>query len=215
MFRSLRFRLPAFFLAGVVVAGLVATALAVKLFQDYTRDRTYSVLRRESLGLARLYGERAGQPAFSSRHLEEATGDRLCYVQFARLDLFPGQRPRICQLPPSVVDVPALQRRGVLEFEYTGPRSGQRYLAVARTVEVGGKQFGALVVASPKSALRTRWLTLIERLAIAFAAGIVVAALLGFYLSRRITKPVLALVVSYVLPILLLPVALYLMRLRA
>ena len=36
-------------------------------------------------------------------------------------------------------------------------------------------------------------MTLVERLAIAFGGGVVVAGLLGVYLSRRITRPLLAL----------------------
>jgi signal transduction histidine kinase len=194
MLRSLRFRLPAFFLAGVVVAGLVATGIAVKLFQDYTSSRTYSALRRESLGLAKLYGEKAGFDVFKSSHLEEATGDRIFYVNNNHLTLFNGvNKPPIRQLPPSTVDWARLKSQGMLQLEFTPAHSGTTYVGVARPVTVGGKGFGALIVASPKSVLRTRWLTLIERLAIAFAGGILVAAALGYYLSRRITKPVLAL----------------------
>ena len=90
MFRSLRFRLPAFFLAGVVVAGLVATAIAVRLFQDYTRDRTYAELRREARGLAELYGETAGLARRDlPRNLEQATGDRA--VLHPVSTIFPGQ----------------------------------------------------------------------------------------------------------------------------
>jgi two-component system sensor histidine kinase BaeS len=194
VFRSLRFRLPAFFLAGVVVAGLVSTAIAVKLFQDYTRDRVYSQLHREARGLTRLYGEQAGFEAFSSRHLEDATGDRLFYVPVARgIDVFPDQPTRLRRLPTNLLDWSRLRRSGSLQFEFTPPGLSGRYLAVARMVKVGDKTFGALVVASPKSQLQARWLTLVSRLALAFAAGIVVAAALGWYLSRRITKPVLAL----------------------
>ncbi len=50
-----------------------------------------------------------------------------------------------------------------------------------------------MVVATPKDQLRERWLTLMQRLGIAFLVGIAVAGALGWYLSRRITKPVLAL----------------------
>jgi multisubunit Na+/H+ antiporter MnhC subunit len=54
---SLRFRLPALFLAGVVVAAAVTALLAVRLFQDYARDRTLSDLHRQAAGLAQLYAE--------------------------------------------------------------------------------------------------------------------------------------------------------------
>ena len=39
MLRSLRFRLPALFLLGILFAGLVSTAIAFRLFQNYTHDR--------------------------------------------------------------------------------------------------------------------------------------------------------------------------------
>jgi two-component system OmpR family sensor kinase len=50
-----------------------------------------------------------------------------------------------------------------------------------------------MVVAKPASQLRSRWVTLVERLAAAFGGGVIVAGLLGLYLSRRITRPLLAL----------------------
>jgi hypothetical protein len=79
MFRSLRFRLPALFLVGIVLAGLISTLIAVKLFQDYARGRKFSELERESIGLAQLYGDQAGHRAFSSKGLVKATGDTIFY----------------------------------------------------------------------------------------------------------------------------------------
>ena len=40
VFDSLRFRLPAIFLAAVVLAGLVSSLIAIRLFQDYTQSQT-------------------------------------------------------------------------------------------------------------------------------------------------------------------------------
>ena len=40
MFRSLRFKLPAIFLLGIALSGLVATVIAARLFQDYAREQT-------------------------------------------------------------------------------------------------------------------------------------------------------------------------------
>ena len=54
---SLRFRLPALFLAGIALAGLVTSLIALRLFQDYTRDVTLRELRQEARGLAQLYAE--------------------------------------------------------------------------------------------------------------------------------------------------------------
>ena len=38
MLRSLRFQLPALFLLGVVVAGLVSAAIALRLFRSYAQS---------------------------------------------------------------------------------------------------------------------------------------------------------------------------------
>jgi signal transduction histidine kinase len=49
------------------------------------------------------------------------------------------------------------------------------------------------VVAKPETVLNQKWLALIERLLLAFAGGVLVAGAFGWYLSRRITTPVLQL----------------------
>ena len=46
MFSSLRFRLPAFFLAGVVIAGVISIAVAGRLFQQHIRSQSLSELKR-------------------------------------------------------------------------------------------------------------------------------------------------------------------------
>ena len=95
MLNSLRFRLPALFLAGIALSGLVTSLIALRLFQDYTRKETLVELRQEATGLAQLYAESArrvsdegkASPAFAAEKLEAATGDRLFYVG---APLFPG-----------------------------------------------------------------------------------------------------------------------------
>ena len=52
---------------------------------------------------------------------------------------------------------------------------------------------GALVLATPKDRLHNRLITLLWRLAMAFGAAMVLVGALAWYLSRRITQPVLAL----------------------
>src|SRR5919106_2329565 len=104
MFRSLRFRLPLFFLAGIALAGLVASLIAIRLFQDYAHDTALAELRREAAGLARLYGRKAGDISLSTRDLELATGDKLYYAGLP-VD-FPEDDPSITlltQLPSEAV----------------------------------------------------------------------------------------------------------------
>jgi signal transduction histidine kinase len=196
MLRSLRFQLPALFLLGIVVSGLVSAAIALRLFQGYAQtratDQAYDEVSREALGLTKLYSKRAGFKLLSAKNLELATGDRIFY---RGLDLFPGQGPAFTALPRSVaVNQRQLQRRGVLHFEFTTP-GGATLLAAARPVKskLGHQTLGTLVVAKPKTLLHQRWLALIDRLLLAFAAGLLVAAAFAWYLSRRITTPVLQL----------------------
>src|SRR5215471_12077020 len=81
MFRSLRFRIPALFLLGIVLAGVVATLIAVTFFQSYTRTHAASELRGESAGLVRLYEGQAGTGHVSLENLElPLGGDQVFWV---------------------------------------------------------------------------------------------------------------------------------------
>ena len=54
---SLRFRLPALFLLGIVLAGIFAALISLRLFQTYTHDQSVQELKREAAGLSRLYAD--------------------------------------------------------------------------------------------------------------------------------------------------------------
>jgi signal transduction histidine kinase len=194
MLRSLRFQLPALFLLGVVVAGFVSAAIALRLFRSYAQDRSrsqaYSELKKESNGLTQLYSKRAGLKLLSPSALELATGDRIYY---RGLDPFPGQKPARFRPLPKAADQRLVRRHALRLFVFHPPDAKTRLLAVARPLFVGKRSFGTIVVAKPETVLAQRWLALIERLLIAFAGGVLVAAAFAWYSSRRITTPVLQL----------------------
>ena len=190
MFRSLRFRLPIFFLAGIALAGVVATAVALRLFSDFERDQAIRELNREATGLERLFLEQAGAGVvrYSPQYLEQATGDRIYYEGTS---LFPGEEREVAfrTLPPGTVDIESLPAKQNTFFEFTPGDDNRVYLAVARPVEENRVRLGVLVVATPRTDIRARWMTLLERLALAFAGGLLVSGALGWYLSRRISVP--------------------------
>jgi signal transduction histidine kinase len=195
MLRSLRFQLPALFLLGVVVAGLVSAAIALRLFRQYaenrSREQAYAEVGREALGLTKIYGLQAGFKRLSAHRLELATGDRIYY---RGLDLFPGQLPAFTLLPRNAVNPRAIRtRKKPLYFGFQPPGSAHTLLAAALPLQVGKKYFGTIVVAKPETVLTQQWQALVERLLLAFAGGIVVAGAFAWYLSRRITTPVLKL----------------------
>jgi signal transduction histidine kinase len=197
MFRSLRFRLPALFLLGIVVSGLIATVIALALFQNYARQQLTTKLRREANGLTTLFQKQAIAAndtgartlRFAPRQLERATGDKIFYIG---ADVFPDQVSGLRQLPQDSVDWRSGRAR---TFEFRPPGFKRTYLAVLRPMRLAPRSepFGALIVATPKTEIASGLRPLLERLALAFVGGILVAGLLAWYLSRRITGPVLAL----------------------
>src|SRR2546422_8164164 len=142
MLRSLRFQLPALFLLGVVVAGLVSAAIALRLFRTYAQNRAraqaYAELSQEAAGLTHLYSREAGFKFLSARKLEQATGgDRIYYIG---LQLFPGQRSAFRGLKgtlPKGIRARALARDRGVRFQFKPPEVKQTRLAVARRIRVG------------------------------------------------------------------------------
>ena len=197
---SLRFRLPAVFLLGIVLAGVVSALIAVQLFSGYTRNQSYEELGREARGIARLYGDAAlraadeGTPApdFAPAALELATGDQLFYVG---APAFPGQSTGLERLAESSIPAAALTSNSPYRFQFRPPGRKRSYLAVSQPLrlERDGPALGAIVVAKAQDVVRDQWLPLVTRLAAAFAIGGLLAWVLGLWLSRRISGPVEAL----------------------
>jgi signal transduction histidine kinase len=200
VFSSLRVRLPLLFLAGILLAGLVTTVIAVQLFRNFAHDQTLTELRREANGIARLYSNWVNEaynasthrnarkaPTFAGRNLERATGD---LIYFDGVNPFPGENSGLKKLPSQTIDWTSGK---TLTFEFTPPGLDNVYLAVAHPVLLHNKTIGAIVIAKRKTSVNHSVYLLVERLALAGALGLLVACVLAVYLSRRIVRPVLAL----------------------
>jgi signal transduction histidine kinase len=196
---SLRVRLPLVFLAGIALAGVVTTVIAIQLFQSFARDQALSSLNREATGVAALYTtaikasygnqDDRSPPKFAAKNLELATGDKI-YLIGPRI--FPGQDnvTGLKRLPIETIDWKSGQS---LTFELTPPGTHRTHLAVAKPIFLGKQSVGAIVVATPKTDVSQRVTDLIKRLAVAGLLGLLAAGLLAWYLSRRIVRPVLQL----------------------
>ncbi len=184
MLGSLRFRLPALFVLGIVLAAVVATLIAVRFFQSNTRAHAASELRAESAGIVPLYEQKAGIGRVSVASLLVSLGsDRVFWVPVVPgASLLAGPLPEVpsSSLPPAAL-------RDTTPFDLHV--AGTTYLGVAQAVTLGNVRAGALVVAEPESALRARWLQLFWELALAFGIGIPVAGVVVVYYSRRIAGP--------------------------
>jgi signal transduction histidine kinase len=180
--RSLRFRLPALFLLGIVLAGVVATLIAVRFFQSYTRTHAASELRAESVGIVELYQRQAGEGQVFELPLGR---DKVFWVPVVPgASLLAGSLP---ELPRSEVTLAKLRgdKPPAFDFHYRG----EAYLGVGQVVRLAKLPVGALVVAKPEAALRSRWVQLAWELTLAFGIGIPVAGALVVYFSRRIVRP--------------------------
>jgi signal transduction histidine kinase len=198
---SLRVRLPLVFLAGILIAGAITTAISVRLFQEFTHNQALSKLGREAHGIAQLYSpassygnakDTRAPTAFDAESLEQATGDRIYLVGPNRL--FPGQITGLHRLPLETIDWTSGRS---LAFQFTPPGAQHTYLAVASPIFLTKQRttspIGAIVVATRKTDVSHSVAALIERLALAALLGLLVAGLLGWYLSRRLVRPVLQL----------------------
>jgi len=176
VFHSLRFRLPALFLAAIVLAGLVSTAVAVSVSQRYAqttlRKQAFRELASEAAGIDKIYYARVGKSAPpSSLDLELASGDQIFYVQRAKgIDLFPGPTPAYTLLPRRVLDSRRILAGQTVRFEFTRPGGKARLLGFARPVKLGDQIFGAIILARPTTRLNQRWLPIFWRLLPAFFA---------------------------------------------
>jgi signal transduction histidine kinase len=192
MLHSLRFRLPAFFLIGFVIASITATLVTVLLLQRYGEKQEMALLHRQASGLAKLYSAGASQsaesglsaPSFAAARLEQATGTHLFY---AGVPLFPGQISGLRSLPRSSFDYSAIRKGQEQQFSFK--QGGVNYVAIAEPLILHGEAFGALIAARPKTNLLSQVLFLVGRMALGLLAGLVVALGLFLYLSRRVTRP--------------------------
>ena len=143
VFRSLRVRLPLLFLAGIALAGIVTTLIAVRLFQNFAHDQALAGLNREANGIAALYtaainasygnkNDRQAPAEFAAAKLEQATGDKIYYIGSTP---FPGQITGLKRLPVKTIDWKSGKS---LTFEFTPPGAHRKYLAVANPINLGG-----------------------------------------------------------------------------
>jgi signal transduction histidine kinase len=200
VFSSLRVRLPLFFLAGILLAGVVTTLIAIQLFRDYGRNSAVHDLRFEAYGISQLYssavqadfaapkGQSRRAPNFAAHWLAYATGDLLFFD--GPVNLFPGENSGLPRLHLNQIDWTSGK---TLTFTFTPPGKTAPYYAVAEPVTVGNKTIGAIVVAKKESEITQFVNSLVRRLAIAFAVALLVAGAFAVYVSRRLVRPLLSL----------------------
>ena len=200
MFSSLRVRLPLLFLAGILLAGVVTTLIALQLFRDFARNSALNDLRHEAKGISALYtsavqadfaapkGESHPAPDFAGSELEYTTGDLLFYD--GPVNLFPGENSGLKRLNLPQLDWTSGR---TVSFTFTPPGNAAPYYAVSHPITLGNRTIGAIIVAKRESEIAAFANSLVRRLAIALAVSLVVAGAFAVYVSRRLVRPLLTL----------------------
>ena len=200
LFSSLRVRLPLLFLAGIFLSGVVTGLIAIQLFRSFARHQTLHDLRRESAAIAQLYssavaadfaakrGDSRRAPTFARQDLENATGDKIYFD--GPVSPFPGEDPGLPRINLQKIDWTSAK---TLTFVFTPPGLTGGYYGVANPVDVGHATIGAIIVAKQKTAINQFADSLLRRLAVAFAFGLLVAGAFALYVSRRLVRPLLRL----------------------
>ena len=175
------------------MSGVVATLLAVRFVQQDTRARATAELRQEAEGVVGLYQYFAGRADVPpARLVERAAADDLFVSGVNDIELF-AEQTAVPRIPSRLVDHARIEREGVVTFTLKPPGSETVYLAAAAAMKPDGRTYlGAMIAARPEHELRSRWVAIAERLGLAFLIALLVSGLLAWYLSRRITQPVLA-----------------------
>jgi two-component system, OmpR family, sensor kinase len=200
VFSSLRVRLPLLFLAGILLAGVVTTLIAIQLFRDYAKGSALHDLQREAKGISALYssavqadyaapkGDSRKAPDFAAVELEHTTGDLLFYD--GPVNLFPGEKSGLKRLDLKQIDWTSGR---TVSFVFTPAGQSASYYAVSHPITIGKRTAGAIIVAKRQSEIAQFADSLIRRLAIAFAVALVVAGAFAVYVSRRVVRPLLTL----------------------
>ena len=91
------------------------------------------------------------------------------------------------------IDLEFLESGKKQTFEFSDVDVERTFLAVGHPLRLDGEIFGALVVAKPKAQLSVSFLGLLKRISPALLGGLLAAGILGWWLSLRVTMPVLKL----------------------
>ena len=193
MLRSLRARLAFLFVGMLLLAGLIAGLVVVKLYQSYVRDQTTAALSRQVDSVAGYYtrvlndfGKQSINPVTPAqiKHMSDAD------LYFAGPFLFPNKP----EFNPSQAGIQGRDYRGLKRgqhavFEFNPPTSNKTFIGVAEPVSMNGSVVGAVILAKPLSDVNNAWKNVTGPIAIGLVIGLVAAFILASLVAQRITRP--------------------------
>ena len=195
MLRSLRARLAFLFVGMLLLAGLIAGLVVVKLYQSYVRDQTTAALSRQVDAVAAYYTsvlDDFGKPRtnpVAPTQLAQMSDATLYYngpSPFPNLPL--DANPPQAGIPSG--DYTGLKRGQHAVFEFTPHRPKQdQFIGVAAPVFMHGAVVGDVILAKPLSDVNNAWKNVTGPIAIGLIIGLVAAFILASLVAQRITRP--------------------------
>jgi signal transduction histidine kinase len=204
MLRSLRTRLALLFVGTLLLAATIAGLASIRLYQSYNREQTTKELRAQVLAVAHYYEHAIAtaypEPGTTEKSTRRAPA-RVTAQQFSEISgskLYWVGGPSPFPEAPHNIDAAGVKppfdatqlKRGERRTWTFKPRGrNQTYIGVAAPVYAFGQSQGAVMLAKPLGDINNAWTNVAGRLAIATAAGLIVAFVLAAFASRRITHP--------------------------
>jgi len=193
MLRSLRARLAFLFVGMLLLAGLIAALVVVKLYQSYVRDQTKAALSGQVDSVAQYYtrvlddfGKRRTNPVTPAQIKNMSDAD----LYFAGPFLFPNKpqfNPNQAGIPPH--DYSGLEQGQQAVFEFTPHSPHKTFIGVAAPVSMNGAVVGAVILAKPLSDVNNAWRNVTGPIAIGLVIGLIAAFILASLVAQRITRP--------------------------
>jgi two-component system, OmpR family, sensor kinase len=193
MLRSLRARLAFLFVGMLLMAGVIAGLVVVKLYQSYVRDQTKAALSTQVDSVAKYYTRvlnhfDAQTNPVSPTQISKMSDTMLYYngaPPFPNLPL--GANPHQAGIPQS--DYTGLKRGQHAVFEFTPHRPHKRFIGVAAPVFMHGSVVGEVILAKPLSDVNNAWRNVTGPIAIGLIIGLIAAFILASLVAQRITRP--------------------------
>jgi two-component system OmpR family sensor kinase len=177
----------------LLLAGLIAGLVVVKLYQSYVRDQTTAALSRQVDSVAGYYttvlndfGKQRTNPVTPVQIKNMSDAD----LYFAGPFLFPNKP----EFNPHQAGIPGHDYRGLKRgqhavFEFAPPTSNKTFIGVAAPVSMRGAVVGAVILAKPLSDVNNAWKNVTGPIAIGLIIGLVAAFILASLVAQRITRP--------------------------
>lgn len=198
--RTLRGRIALALTAGLVVAAVIFAAVSSELIRQQSEVVARSELDRQAVALAATLGRQTAEQATRGEALQIDSDEYLAVLGGPATSLYysgnplsPIAGPPGGPIPVSVeLDSQAISDDGLQRVEFEDPLTGADRVGAIAPVPVRGETWGFLLLARPPEQLGSPWGAIGGRVAVAAGLGVLVALLLGLFLTQRLTRPMRA-----------------------